>query len=143
MSHTAADAITLLEEIRAFADVLADDDLLDLLLYNEVEHYVVLYRYRLSMEIVAMHALYGVDSAEACTHLELVSDYLLQLASERATGLKRIITHTTTQDTSHGLIAFELYQDVTRGLEIVELNPEIISNPNAIREGTELQVYDR
>ncbi len=132
----AANASTL-----AYIQILKDPDA-DLL-FNDVEREVADIRGDLDDAINALRDEYGVDAATAVTDLVYAGDRLQSLAEKVAANLRQIITYQPDFETSAGLIAFELYQDITRGLEIVRLNPEEISNPNAIPQGTELQVYNR
>lgn len=124
----------------ALRDVLMGDSAVT---YNQVERTLADVREQLDDAIDELRSEHGVDSAAACAQLVLVGDRLTILAEQVAAALRRLVPYTLDREMSHTEIAFILYQDVERGLEIVELNAGLISNPNRIPQGTELRVLDQ
>lgn len=136
-----SDAQAALAAAMAYRATIAADDA-DVTV-DEMGRRIAALRADLDTSVAALRSTYGVDASAACTALVLVGDRLQQLGEEVAASLRTVVPYTVEQDTNHSLVAVALYEDVTRGPEIVALNRDVISNPNAIPAGTELQVYDR
>lgn len=137
-----SDAQEALASAVVYKAVLVGDDASSLV-FNDVERQVAIIRADLDEAVVNLRKTYGVSAAEACRHLVLAGDTLQVLAEKVAESLRRIVPHTLEQPTSCGRIAFDLYEDITRAPELITLNPDVISHPNFLPAGLELQVYDR
>ena len=138
MSQAAAktQAETALATAVALRDLLVDEG--DTWAVEQVEREIATARVELDDAVHELREEYGVAGNEAVEALLQVAAGLLDLGAAVNAGRARVVEWTMPRDGSAALAAVWRYGDVSRRIEIIELNH--LADPNRITQGQVLQV---
>ncbi len=139
MSAAVALATAAVADARTLKARLRDEDLV--LPVRQVERELGAVNADLDSAVTALRTEYGVEGHDAVAALLELATTLTELARQRNAGRARIVEWPAPFTGNAAMLAFELYGDVDRRHELVDLNA--IANPNRIPVGTLLEVLER